>query len=62
MKIRYFRGEYKANSLGTNIFYFDLSHMSKVAVHFEKKCSNIHSSTQRKKVEKYLKTRLQSRI
>ena len=40
MKIWYFHGQYKANSLGTNeILYniLDLCHMSKVTAHFQKK-------------------------
>ena len=40
MKIWYFHGQYKANTLGTNeksYNIFDLRHMSKVAAHFQKK-------------------------
>ena len=40
MKIWYFHGQYKANGSGTNELpenIFDLSHVSKVAAHFQKK-------------------------
>ena len=40
IKIWYFHGQYKAKGLGTNkLSYniFDLRHVSKVAIHFEKK-------------------------
>ena len=59
IKVWYFHDQYKASSLGTNGIcnnIFDLHRVSKVAAHFQrKKCSNIHSSIQRKKVEKVLK-------
>ena len=57
MKIWYFHGQYKTNGLGTNeiSYIFDLSHMSKVAAHFQRKteCSYIHSSMQAKEPKKY---------
>ena len=40
MKIWYFHGQYKANGSGINELpenIFDLSHVSKVAAHFQKK-------------------------
>ena len=39
MQIWYFHDQYKANSLGTNeiLYIFYLCHMSKVAIHFQKK-------------------------
>ena len=68
MKIWYFHGQYITNGFGTNeMLYniFDLPQMSNLAAEFQKKKKKplyIHSSIQTKKVEKYLKTRLHSRI
>ena len=47
MTIRYFHGQYKANTLGANEIsnnICNLLHMGKVAAHFQKKnkCSYIH--------------------
>ena len=65
MKIWYFHGQYITNGLGTNEIsfnIFDLRHMSKLAADFQKKSKNIYIFVFAKKVEKSLKTRLQSRI
>ena len=63
MKIWYFYGQYKANGLGTiekSYNIFDLSHMSIVAAHFQKKNKRlyIHSGVQTKKVEKYFENKV----
>ena len=52
MKIWYFHGQYKANSLGTNEISYnisDLRQLSKVAAHIQKKKKCSYT----KKVEKY---------